>query len=39
MPNEGEVYFGLFGDDFDPESLSIGIGIRPRLIPTIDGRT
>jgi uncharacterized protein DUF4279 len=25
MPNEGEVYFGLFGDDFDPESLSIGI--------------
>ena len=25
MPNEGRVYFGLFGDDFDPESLSIGI--------------
>jgi hypothetical protein len=25
MPNEGRVYFGLFGDDFDPESLSIGV--------------
>ncbi len=25
MTNEGEVYFGLFGDDFDPESLSIDI--------------
>ena len=25
MPNEGEVYFGLFGDDFDPESLTIGV--------------
>ena len=25
MPNEGEVYFVLFGDDFDPTSLSIGI--------------
>jgi uncharacterized protein DUF4279 len=25
MSNEGEVYFGLFGDDFDPASLSIGI--------------
>ena len=25
MPNEGEVYFALFGDDFDPESLSIGV--------------
>jgi hypothetical protein len=25
MPNEGRVYFGLFGDDFNPESLSIGI--------------
>ena len=23
--NEGRVYFGLFGDDFDPESLSLGI--------------
>jgi hypothetical protein len=23
--NEGEVYFRLFGDDFDPESLSIGV--------------
>ena len=25
MPNEGEVYFGLFGDDFDPTTLSIGV--------------
>ena len=25
MPNEGRVYFGLFGDEFDPESLSIGV--------------
>ena len=25
MPNEGRVYFGLFGDDFDPESLAIGV--------------
>lgn len=25
MPNEGEVYFTLFGDDFDPDSLSIGV--------------
>lgn len=25
MPNEGRVYFGLFGDDFDPDSLSIGV--------------
>ena len=25
MPNEGEVYFGLFGDDFDPAALSIGV--------------
>ncbi len=32
MPNEGEVYFGLFGDDFDPESLSIGVA------PTRTGR-
>jgi hypothetical protein len=23
--NEGRVYFGLFGDDFDPESLAIGV--------------
>lgn len=25
VPNEGRVYFGLFGDDFDPESLAIGV--------------
>lgn len=25
MPNEGEVYFGLFGDDFDPAALSVGV--------------
>ena len=25
MPNEGRVYFGLFGSDFDPESLDLGI--------------
>ena len=25
MPNEGRVYFALVGDDFNPESLSIGI--------------
>ena len=25
MLNEGEVYFGLFGGDFDPASLSIGV--------------
>jgi hypothetical protein len=25
VPNEGEVYFGLFGDDFDPAALSIGV--------------
>ena len=25
MPNECEVYFALFGDDFDPASLSIGV--------------
>ncbi len=37
MPNEGEVYFGLFGDDFDPEVLSIGIAptrIRRKAHPT-----
>jgi len=25
VSNEGKVYFGLFGSDFDPESLSIGV--------------
>lgn len=25
MTNEGRVYFSLFGDDFDPESLAIGV--------------
>ena len=25
MSNEGRVYFGLFGDNFDPEALSIGV--------------
>lgn len=25
MQNECEVYFALLGDDFDPESLSIGV--------------
>ena len=37
MANEGEVYFGLFGDDFDPESLSIGIAptrVRRKAHPT-----
>jgi hypothetical protein len=25
VPNEGRVYFGLFGSDFDPEALDLGI--------------
>lgn len=25
MTNEGEVYFGLWGDDFDPTALSLGV--------------
>jgi hypothetical protein len=25
VSNEGEVYFALFGDDFDPGALSIGV--------------
>lgn len=25
MSNQGRVYFGLFGDEFDPDSLTIGI--------------
>ncbi len=25
MPNEGRVYFGLFGSDFDPDALDLGI--------------
>ena len=25
MLNEGRVYFGLFGDDFDPDGLDLGI--------------
>ena len=25
MPNQGRVYFGLFGSDFNPEALDLGI--------------
>jgi hypothetical protein len=25
VPNQGRVYFGLFGDNFDPDSLNIGV--------------
>jgi len=25
MTNEGEVYFGLWGDNFDPTTLSLGV--------------
>lgn len=25
MPNEGRVYFMLYGDDFDPDALPIGL--------------
>jgi hypothetical protein len=27
--NEGEVYFGLFGDDFDPDEVTALVGIEP----------
>jgi len=29
MTNEGEVYFALYGDDFDPEVVTGLIGIQP----------
>lgn len=32
MLNEGEVYFCLFGDEFDPELISKEIGIEPTRI-------
>ena len=29
MTNEGEVYFGLYGEDFDPNEITTIIGIEP----------
>jgi len=29
VTNEGEVYFGLWGDDFDPDKISELLGIEP----------
>jgi hypothetical protein len=30
--NEGEVYLGLFGDDFDPDAVTQVIGVNPTKI-------
>jgi hypothetical protein len=30
--NEGEVYLGLFGDDFDPDAVTRIIGLKPTRI-------
>lgn len=32
MTNKGEIYFALYGDDFDPDQVTDAIGISPTSI-------
>lgn len=39
MTNEGEVYFALYGDEFDPQEVTSIVGIAPSSVHRKKGRS